>query len=299
MASSSRSRQPQIIEILDSDDEKEHDSSATDNSDVELVVPRAPPPPRASTSRSAQLTIPASTATSSTSNDKGKGRATDLDAAWDHYLSDLKTTTSAKNASLRDGVGSSSRDTSRHSRKLAKLRDNDNVHNSAVVKRETPADAYEDEDADAAYARRLYQELNGDLFDGYEQTDTGIEFSEIVSKKRKRYTPSSSGSELDPGGAHDYEEEGGEESDEAFAARLAREEEQAEAKRKELEESDALYAKTVYAADEVADRIRREKLAKTGEKIEKIAYQVTMDGDGKTIEGDEDAENMNQYVVYF
>ena len=50
----------------------------------------------------------------------------------------------------------------------------------------------------------------------------------------------------------------------------------------------------MYAADELAERVRREKLEKTGEKVEKIAYQVTMDGDGKTIEGDEDAENMNQ-----
>lgn len=282
MASISRSREPQIIiEILDSDDEKDHDSSATDNSDVEFVAPRAPAQ-RASISKSSRAvpTLPLNT------NSKGKGKQreteTDLDSAWQHFYGDLKPTTSAKDASLEPRVGSS------RIRHLEVAKPNTEVLEEQEENKVSEADA----DPDAVFARKLQRD-----FDNQPYIVDGVDFGAApgpgpgpgCSSKRKRHSPSSSNSE-----SEDDRLLSPVEDDAAYAARLAREFEEAENKRKELEESDALYAKTVYAADELAEKVRRKKLDKTGEKIEKIAYQVTMDGDGKTIEGDEDAENMNQ-----
>jgi hypothetical protein len=262
------SQQPKVIEILDSD--SDDDDSATDksdrgdDSDVQLIIPAARVHVKAEAESQPGRRIPTN---SDSSNSKRKGKERAVEPLIDPSRSSRSVQRddlvgNAYSADYIDPAGSSTRirhnlASSSHSAGLFQAEDYD----------------VEDEDTGTAYARQLYEELNGSTY-----IDGDRQFPLLPLSKRKRSSSST------PSG----------ESDSQLAARLAHEEEVAEARRKELEESDALYAKTVYAADELAERVRREKLEKTGEKVEKIAYQVTMDGDGKTIEGDEDAENMNQ-----
>jgi hypothetical protein len=85
-------------------------------------------------------------------------------------------------------------------------------------------------------------------------------------------------------------------ADAAFAARLAAEEEEAHQALLAREASDELYARMTDKAEKLAGKVeemRRKKGARAGNES-KIIFQVTMDGEGKTLEGDHDADNAAQ-----
>lgn len=84
-------------------------------------------------------------------------------------------------------------------------------------------------------------------------------------------------------------------SDARLAAQLAEEEEELENSRREQEEADELYARTIGRAEEIA--ARKAKAARERGEEKTIAFQVTMDAEGKTIEGNEDGDNLAQSVL--
>lgn len=93
-------------------------------------------------------------------------------------------------------------------------------------------------------------------------------------------------------------------ADEQFARRL-QEDEEAEAKRRreEQEAADEAYARAMEAAERLAEKLERRRNQDqdvdgpaASASDSKIIFQVTMDAEGKTIEGDEDADNAAQCV---
>lgn len=126
-----------------------------------------------------------------------------------------------------------------------------------------------------------------------EAEEEQAEIERTSSESRASYQPNASTSRLNTcvdgfvSPADHYD------ADAKLAAQLLAEDQDSEVARREQEEADALYAKATYDAEELAVRKAAEARDK-GEKEKIIAFQVTMDAEGKTIEGDEDGDNLAQ-----
>lgn len=266
----------QIFEITSSDSNDE----ATDDSDCELLPPHASSKPEPKPAR--PLAVPASF----NRDNKGKGRAEHAIIEIEDSLELPPPKSTDRNASLSKGKGRAvSTIENDRSRDLDRSRYSQPRSDSATLDYlDTAGDA--DADANAAFARRLYAQLNGEReLDGGSKSQTLLPggFPSLKRKRSRSSSASSTSTDVQPQ----------DDDDAALARRLAQEEEQQQRALAAQEAQDELMARALHAADERAERVKREK-EKKGGKVEKIAFQVTMDGEGRTIEGDEDGENMLQ-----
>ena len=207
-----------------------------------------------------------------------------------------------------------------------------------------------DADTDAAYARQLFEAINGYAYADGPLLDGAVFHGAVLNiAALPSASASTSSSALRPlptfpdghaapafalgdvagpssvplPGAYPQQVSEPVEDDATLAARFAAEEEaeweNEKVRRAAQEKADELYARVTQQNEELAAKRVRQKDAKkaqrkkqrlsgtgpsTGsgvradsndsEEESKIAFQVTMDADGKTIEGDEDADNMAQ-----
>ena len=148
---------------------------------------------------------------------------------------------------------------------------------------------------DGLLALRLFAELNG-----VTEAEAAAYISTLIDNDSHITLPpmlpavGTSASTNTTGAGRQDDDHSEQESDSQLARRTAREFEEQERRVRKQEEDDALYVQTLVHDEELAQKRARAARAASKVNESKIAFQVTMDSEGKTLEGDEDADNATQ-----